>query len=81
MRWAPPLRCASRSFGVVVRLVAVLAITLAGTPGFVAEVFLDAFLMGALYRKLRIAERENWFSSAIRETWKSAAIKCWQRWR
>ena len=60
--------------GVVVGLVAVLAITLAGAPVLVAEVFLDAFLIGALYRKLRIAARENWLSTAVRKTWKSAAI-------
>ena len=59
---------------VVVGLVAVLAITLAGAPVLIAEVFLDAFLIGALYRKLHVAAQENWLSTAVRKTWKSAAI-------
>ena len=60
--------------GVVIGLVVVLGITLAGAPVLVAEIFLDAFLIGALYRKLRIAAKENWLATAVRKTWKSAAI-------
>ncbi len=60
--------------GVVLGLVAVLAITLAGAPVLLAEIFLDAFLIGALARKLRAGPRENWLSTAVRKTWKSAAI-------
>jgi hypothetical protein len=60
--------------GVVLGLVAVLAITLAGAPVLLAEIFLDAFLIGALARKLRAGVRENWLSTAVRKTWKSAAI-------
>lgn len=60
--------------GVGLGLVVVLGITLAGAPVLVAEIFLDAFLVGALYRKLRVAAKENWLSTAVRKTWKSALI-------
>ena len=60
--------------GVVVGLIAVLAITLAGAPVLLAEIFLDAFLIGALYRRLRIPAKENWLATAVRKTWKSALI-------
>ena len=39
-----------------------------------AEIFLDAFLIGALYRRLRIPAKENWLATAVRKTWKSALI-------
>ena len=60
--------------GVVAGLVVVLGITLAGAPVLVAEIFLDAFLIGALYRKLRTAAKENWLATAVRKTWRSALI-------
>jgi hypothetical protein len=60
--------------GVVLGLVAVLAITLAGAPVLLAEIFLDAFLIGALYRRLRVPAKENWLATAVRKTWKSALI-------
>lgn len=60
--------------GVVLGLVAVLGITLAGAPVLLAEIFLDAFLIGALYRRLRVPAKENWLATAVRKTWKSALI-------
>ncbi len=60
--------------GVVLGLVAVLGIALAGAPVLLAEIFLDAFLIGALYRRLRIPAKENWLGTALRKTWKSALL-------
>jgi hypothetical protein len=60
--------------GVVLGLVAVLGITLAGAPVLLAEIFLDAFLIGALYRRLRVPAKEHWLATAVRKTWKSALI-------
>ena len=31
--------------------------------------FLDAFLVSVLYRRLKIAAREHWLGTAIRKTW------------
>ncbi len=55
--------------GVVLGLIVLLVIALAGAPVFIAEVFIDAFLAGVLYRRLRIAADEHWLGSAIRRTW------------
>lgn len=38
-------------------------------PILIAEVFVDAFLAGLLYRRLRIAASEAWLGTAIRKTW------------
>lgn len=55
--------------GVVVGLVALLVTALLGAPALLAEVFVDAFLAGVLYRRLKIAAREHWLGTAIRKTW------------
>ena len=57
----------------VVLLIAML-VALIGAPALIAEVFLDAFLVTVLYRRLRIAEREHWLGTAIRKTWVLAAV-------
>jgi len=38
-------------------------------PILIAEVFVDAFLAGLLYRRLRISASEAWLGTAIRKTW------------
>jgi hypothetical protein len=58
-------------------LFALLAATVAaliGAPALIAEVFLDAFLVTVLYRRLRIAEKEHWLGTAIRKTWALALM-------
>jgi Na+-transporting methylmalonyl-CoA/oxaloacetate decarboxylase gamma subunit len=64
----------------VIAVVAVLALAVAfvsvvlGAPSLISEVFLDAFLMAGLYRRLRRATREHWLGLAVRKTWSSAII-------
>lgn len=60
--------------GVVLVLVITLCVTIAGAPVLIAEVFLDAFLVTVLYRRLRIAQKEHWLGTAIRKTWAPALI-------
>lgn len=60
--------------GAVVVLIAAVLATLIGAPALVAEVFLDAFLVTVLYRRLRIAEKEHWLGTAIRKTWGLALV-------
>jgi hypothetical protein len=55
--------------GAIVALVALLFTALASAPAFMAEVFLDAFIVSVLYRRLRIAAKEHWLGTAIRKTW------------
>lgn len=55
--------------GVVVGLVALVVAAVFGAPALLAEVFVDAFLVGVLYRRLKIAAREHWLGTAIRKTW------------
>lgn len=38
-------------------------------PVLIAEIFIDAALVGLLYRRLRIAASEHWLGTAIRNTW------------
>ena len=59
---------------VVLALAAVLIATVAGAPLLIAEVFLDAFLISVLYRRLRIAAREHWLGTAIRKTWGAVLV-------
>lgn len=61
-------------FLVVVALAAVLVFTLAAAPLLIAEVFLDAFLVTVLYRRLRIAQTEHWLGTALRKTGGAALI-------
>jgi hypothetical protein len=55
--------------GAVIALGALLFMALANAPAFMAEVFLDAFIVSVLYRRLRIAAQEHWLGTAIRKTW------------
>ena len=55
--------------GAIVALGALLIMALANAPAFMAEVFLDAFIVSVLYRRLRIAAHEHWLGTAIRKTW------------
>lgn len=50
--------------GLLVLLVAVMA----AAPAFLAEVFIDVFIVSVLYRRLRIAAEEHWLGTAIRRT-------------
>jgi uncharacterized membrane protein YgcG len=43
-------------------------------PLLLAEVALDAALVTGIYRKLRKQDTRNWLGSAVRHTWKPAAI-------
>ena len=62
------------AIGALIILAATIVVAVAGAPALVAEVFLDAFLVSVLYRRLRIAEKEHWLGTAIRETWLPALI-------
>jgi hypothetical protein len=55
--------------GAVFALGVLVVMALAYAPAFMAEVFLDAFIVSVLYRRLRIAAREHWLGTAIRKTW------------
>jgi hypothetical protein len=57
---------------VVVTLVTIVFVTIAAAPALIAEVFLDAFIVAVLYRRLRIAQREHWLGTALRKTWLAA---------
>lgn len=41
-------------------------------PALLAEVFLDAFLISVIYKRLRVKADEHWLRTAVRRTWKSA---------
>lgn len=53
----------------VIGLLVLLIAALAGAPVLLAEVLVDAFLAGVLYRRLKIAAQEHWLGTAIRKTW------------
>ena len=55
--------------GVVIGLLGLLLAALLGAPALIAEVFIDAFLTGVLYRRLKIAAYEHWLGTCIRKTW------------
>jgi hypothetical protein len=59
---------------VVIALGAVLVSTIAAAPALIAEVFLDAFLVAVLYRRLRVAQKEHWLGTALRKTWFAAIV-------
>jgi hypothetical protein len=42
---------------------------IAAAPALVAEVFLDAVLVGALYQRMKHIEQRWWLGGAIRQTW------------
>jgi hypothetical protein len=60
--------------GVVIGLVVAIIATLLGAPALLAEVFIDAFLLSVLYRRLRIAAKEHWLGTAVRRTWRMALL-------
>ncbi|HEX8311883.1 MAG TPA: hypothetical protein VF614_11230 [Chthoniobacteraceae bacterium] len=55
--------------GLCAAIVAAVMSVISIAPILVAEVFLDAVLAAALYRRLRRIDRSSWFVSAIRHTW------------
>jgi len=55
--------------GAIVALAVLVFTAIANAPAFMAEVFLDAFIVSVLYRRLRIAAKEHWLGTAIRKTW------------
>jgi len=55
--------------GIVMALLALLAIALLSAPALFAEVFIDAFLTGILYRRLRSAASEHWLGACLQRTW------------
>ena len=61
-----------------------LAYAVMAAPGLLAEVFIDAFIVSALYRHLRIATEGNWLGTAVRKTWllafATAALLCLAGW-
>jgi hypothetical protein len=61
-------------FGAILAAAVAVVLAIAGAPSLVAEVFLDAFLMAGLYRRLRRARRERWLGAAVRKTWRTALI-------
>ena len=54
-------------------LVAV-ALVVSSAPVLLAEVALDAALVGTVYRRLRHEDRSYWAMTALRQTWVSAAL-------
>ena len=58
--------------GVLIGLIALVCFVILSAPGLLVEVFLDAFLVSALYRRFRIAAKEHWLGTAVRKTWMSA---------
>ena len=56
----------------LIGLITFLIVTIVDAPALLSEVFLDAFLVSALYRRLRIASKEHWLGTAIRKTWITA---------
>ncbi len=61
-------------FGAAIVLLISLIVTIASAPLLLAEVFLDAFLVAALYQRLRIAAREHWLGTAVRKTWRTVLL-------
>ena len=55
--------------GIILMLVGIALTTIFAAPALIAEVFLDAFLVTVLYRRLRVAQKEHWLGTAIRKTW------------
>lgn len=53
----------------IVGLISAVAV-LIGAPALLAEVFLDAIIAGAAYRRLRLVPSQHWTRGAFRRTWK-----------
>ncbi len=52
----------------LVGIIATFAVAVASASTLTAELFIDAFLVSVLYRKLRRASREHWLGTALRKT-------------
>jgi hypothetical protein len=64
-----PALAAAVLTGVLLVLIAAVATLVAMAPTLIAEVFLDVFIVTALYRRLRAAQKEHWLGTALRKTW------------
>jgi hypothetical protein len=53
---------------VILALVGLLLFAIASASALISEVFLDAFLVTVLYRRLRVAAREHWLGTPVRKT-------------
>ena len=51
-----------------------MALVVSSAPVLLAEVALDAALVGTVYRRLRHEDRSYWAMTALRQTWVSAAL-------
>ena len=61
--------CALVLLGIaLVGVIVAIAASIASASTLTAEVFIDAFLVSVLYRKLQRAARQNWLGTAIRQT-------------
>ena len=60
--------------GVLCALIGLLVFSILSASALIAEVFLDAFIVSALYRRLRIAAQEHWLGTAVRKTWLPALL-------
>jgi hypothetical protein len=56
-------------FAAVVGLLILLITIIGAAPILIAEVLVDALLVGLLYQRLRIPATEHWLGGAIRKTW------------
>jgi len=61
-------------FGAVIVLAVALSTAIVAAPLLIAEVFIDAFIVTVLYRRLRTAQKENWLGTALRRTWVPALL-------
>lgn len=53
---------------ILVALIGLAVFAVLSAQAFLAEVFLDAFIVSVLDRRLRIAEREHWLGTPVRKT-------------
>ena len=58
----------------IIAVIVLLVTTVAAAPALIAEVFLDVFIISALYRRLRVAQKEHWLGTALRRTWRTAGM-------
>ena len=61
-------------FAVVAGLLVTILVTVSMAPGLIAEVFLDAFIVSALYRRLSMAQKGHWLGAALKKTWAPALV-------
>ncbi len=60
--------------GVVIGLISLAVFAILSAQALLAEVFLDAFIVSVLYRRLRIAAEGGWLGTALRRTWLLALL-------